>query len=79
MALAGRRVTNVVSKVFIRGMVAHAGKDGERVFVNDGQVFPLGIPLTVGMTPIELGGGWRLGRRSPRPPGDLTRARASSF
>jgi|SoimicmetaTmtLMA_FD_contig_41_865024_length_748_multi_3_in_0_out_0_1 hypothetical protein len=55
----GVEVTNVVSKVFIRGTVAHAGKDGERVFVNDGQVFPLGIPLTVGMTPIELGGGWR--------------------
>lgn len=56
---AGVEVTNVASKVFIRATFAHAGKDGERVFVNNGQVFPLGIPLTVGMTPIELGGGWR--------------------
>jgi opacity protein-like surface antigen len=27
--------------------------------VNNGQIFALGIPLTVGMTPIEIGGGWR--------------------
>ena len=56
---AGFEVTNVVSKIFIRATFAHAGKDGERVFVNNGEVFPLGIPLTVGMTPIEIGGGWR--------------------
>ena len=56
---AGFEVTNVVRKIFIRATFAHAGKDGERVFVNNGQVFKLGIPLTVGMTPIELGGGWR--------------------
>ena len=56
---AGFEVTNVVSKIFIRATFAHAGKDGERVFVDNGQVFKLGIPLTVGMTPIEIGGGWR--------------------
>ncbi len=56
---AGVEVTNVVSKVFIRATFAHASKDGERVFVDNGQVFSLGIPLTVGMTPIEIGGGWR--------------------
>ncbi|HKW00330.1 MAG TPA: hypothetical protein VJN96_10925 [Vicinamibacterales bacterium] len=56
---AGFEVTNVASKVFIRATFAHAGKDGQRVFVNNGQAFPLGIPLKVGMTPIEIGGGWR--------------------
>jgi hypothetical protein len=56
---AGLEVTNVASKLFIRATFAHAGKDGERVFVNNGEVFKLGIPLTVGMTPIEIGGGWR--------------------
>jgi len=56
---AGFEVTNVVSKVFIRATFAHASKDGNRVVVDNGQVFNLGIPLTVGMTPFEIGGGWR--------------------
>ena len=34
-------------------------RPGSRVFVSGGEVFPLGIPLTVTMTPIEAGGGWR--------------------
>ena len=56
---AGFEVTNVFSKVFVRATFAHASKDGDRVVVNNGQIFNLGIPLTVGMTPIEIGGGWR--------------------
>ena len=55
----GVEVTNIWQKVFVRMTFAHGSKDGQRVFVNNGTVFPLGIPLTVGMTPIELGGGWR--------------------
>ena len=35
-------------------------QDGERAFAGDnGQVFPLGIPTTVRMTPLEVAGGWR--------------------
>jgi hypothetical protein len=34
-------------------------KDGERVFVSGSDVFPLGIPLSVEITPIELTAGWR--------------------
>jgi hypothetical protein len=35
-------------------------QDGERVFASgNGQVFPLGIPTTVRMTPLEVTGGWR--------------------
>lgn len=35
-------------------------KDGERVFVTDsGQVFPLGIPARVTMTPLDITAGWR--------------------
>ncbi len=34
-------------------------KTGEQVFVNNGQVFPLGIPMTVTVTPLELAGGYR--------------------
>ena len=55
----GVEVTNIWRKVFVRMTFAHGSKDGQRVFVNNGTVFPLNIPLTVGMTPIELGAGWR--------------------
>jgi hypothetical protein len=55
----GVEVLNIWRKAFVRMTFAHGSKDGQRVFVNSGTVFPLGIPLTVGMTPIELGGGWR--------------------
>jgi hypothetical protein len=34
-------------------------QDGERVFVSGSEVFPLGIPLTVDVTPVEITGGWR--------------------
>ena len=41
--------------------------EGERVFVADDTVFPLGIPVTVKVTPIEVSGGWRFGfRRLPK-------------
>lgn len=41
-------------------------QDGERVFVSGGQVFPLGIPVTVQVTPIEITGGWRFRNLSQR-------------
>ena len=34
-------------------------EEGERVFVSGSEVFPLGIPLTVEVTPVEITGGWR--------------------
>lgn len=35
-------------------------KDGERVFVTDnGQVFRLGIPTSITMTPLDITAGWR--------------------
>jgi hypothetical protein len=40
--------------------------DGERVFISDRDVFPLGIPVTVEITPIEITGGWRFRGISPR-------------
>lgn len=45
--------------IFISVSAWRASKDGERVFVGPGdEVFPLGIPLKVKVTPIELTGGW---------------------
>jgi hypothetical protein len=41
--------------------------DGERVVIADDTVFPLGIPVDVTVTPIELSGGWRFRlRRLPK-------------
>ena len=41
-------------------------QDGERVFATGSQVFKLGIPLTVTLTPIEFTAGWRFRLRYPR-------------
>jgi hypothetical protein len=41
-------------------------EQGERVFVSGSQVFPLGIPVTVQVSPIEVTGGWRFKNLSPR-------------
>jgi opacity protein-like surface antigen len=40
---------------------------GQRVFVNQGTVYPLNIPLTVTIRPLDLAAGWRVrsGRLSP--------------
>jgi hypothetical protein len=46
---------------------------GERVFVANDEVFPLGIPTELTVTPIDITGGWRFVRSArpgaPRPPG----------
>ena len=41
-------------------------EEGERVFVSGSEVFPLGIPLTVEVTPVEVTGGWRFKNVSAR-------------
>jgi hypothetical protein len=56
---------------FVDGGVSWFRREGERVFIapND-EVFRLGIPLRVTITPIEITGGWRFVRRPAvaRPP-----------
>ena len=52
--------------LFVRGAFWTTSEDGERVYIDDGEVFPLGIPLEVTLTPIELSAGWRFGRPSSR-------------
>lgn len=41
-------------------------QEGERVFVHNGEVFPLDIPVTITITPLELTAGWKFRRRSSR-------------
>lgn len=55
----GADIVDVWKHVFVRVAVTHASKSGSRVFVDNGQVFPLHIPIKIAWTPIELGGGWR--------------------
>jgi len=55
----GAEVHRLWRGVFVRGSVSSMKAEGERLFVFDGTVFPLGIPLEITMTPIELGAGWR--------------------
>jgi opacity protein-like surface antigen len=43
------------------------GAEGERVLIANGSVFPLGIPVKVTVTPIEVSGGWQFRfRRVPK-------------
>ena len=45
---------------FARVDGTHASRSGSRVFVDSTQhAFSLNVPITVSMTPIEIGGGWR--------------------
>ena len=39
---------------------------GARVFITNGEVFHLGIPVTITITPVELTAGWRFRRRNSR-------------
>lgn len=43
-------------------------KTGERVFIDSGEIFKLGIPLTLTLVPVELTGGYRFFTRPPGPP-----------
>lgn len=55
----GAEVQRVWRGVFLRAAVSQMKADGERVFVYDDTVFPLGIPMDITMTPIEVAAGWR--------------------
>ena len=45
--------------LFIEIAVSHFSGSGQRAFVANGQAFPVGIPLTATVTPIEVMGGYR--------------------
>ena len=53
--------------LFVDLAASRMSKDGQRAFVNNGEIFQLGIPLRVRLTPIEVSGGYRVKlRRHPR-------------
>jgi hypothetical protein len=56
---AGLEVDGLWRSVFARVSASRFSQDGERVFIHEGEVFPLGVPMEITMTPIELALGWR--------------------
>jgi len=55
----GGEVQGLWRGLFARAAVSRLSQSGERVFVFDGDVFPLGVPIDVTLTPIEAAIGWR--------------------
>jgi len=55
---------------FVRFDLSKFEATGERAFVNDGEVFKLGIPLKLSLTPLEFSVGYRFVARprTPKPP-----------
>jgi hypothetical protein len=62
---AGGEVLNIWKGLFVRIAASSMKHAGGRVVVVDHEAFPLGIPLTIEMQPVEFGAGWRkpIGRR----------------
>jgi hypothetical protein len=46
--------------LFVDLAVSHLSKTGQRAFVSNGEIFQLGIPLKIAITPVELSGGYRM-------------------
>lgn len=64
----GVQITNVWRSLFAEIGVERATLDGQRVFVFNNQVFSLGIPVRLTLTPVDVAGGWRFrrpGRTTP--------------
>ncbi|MEO6222731.1 MAG: outer membrane beta-barrel protein [Vicinamibacterales bacterium] len=55
----GLEVQGLWSGLFLRGALSRLSASGERVFVFENQVFPLGVSVDITMTPLEAAAGWR--------------------
>lgn len=56
----GVQVSNLWRGLFVEAAAERASLDGERVFVGpDDEVFGLGIPVEITMTPVDVVAGWR--------------------
>jgi len=64
--------------VYLELTASRFKKTGELAFYNNGDVFRLGIPMTVTITPFELTAGYRFHRRQRRLPSSNTRATVPS-
>lgn len=73
----GVQITNLWRGLFVEGAIERSQVDGERVFVFNQEVFRLGIPTEITMTPIDAVLGWRsgFGRLVPYLAGGVTSVR----
>jgi len=73
----GIQIANLWKFLFVDVAVSTMTIDGQRVFVDDGAVQPLGIPLEVRMRSVDVAAGWRHqhGRLSPYAGGGFSRLR----
>ncbi len=55
----GVEVQRIWRGIFARVAISRMSQSGQRVFVFDNTVFPLGVPLDLTMTPLEFAAGWR--------------------
>ena len=53
------RVTDLWGSLFLDVGISNMTMNGERVFIDDGGVRPLGIPLEVSMLFVDVAAGWR--------------------
>lgn len=60
----GGQVTNLWRGLYVEALFNRSRETGERVFVDGTQVFPLGIPLIVTLTTVDVTGGYRFNRGS---------------
>lgn len=70
----GMIATNLWRDLFVDVGWSQTKMDGQRVFVDDGTVYKLGIPLDIIVRPLDTAAGWRLtfGRFSPYGGGGVT-------
>jgi opacity protein-like surface antigen len=70
----GGSIDRIWKDLFVDVGISRLKIDGQRVFVFDGTVFPLDIPLTIEMRPIDVIVGWRhtAGRWSPYGGGGIS-------
>lgn len=59
IGFGGGADVTVWKNAFARVSFSRAKKDGERAVVFNNQVIPLGVPIEVTYTPLEIGGGWQ--------------------
>lgn len=62
MMIGGGGGVVLPQQIFIDVRASRFKKDGRRVFVDNGDVFDLGIDNTVTITPLDFTGGYRFGR-----------------
>lgn len=65
----GAEIQNIWKNVFAGVSYSPLSLSGERVFVDSGTVYPLGIPVDISVNSLDIVGGWRF---VPKPKGVKT-------